>query len=326
MGTMIGDALCRAGERVTIIDRPHRINQILSMGGLVVIDPQGNEHTSMPAALATGTMQAGIQDVVVLATKSQDLPHAAPGVPALVDENSSVLSIQNGIPWWYFHLINHELRGTRLKSVDPDGTLERNIDSSRVVGCIAYPAAELNPDGKVRHVEGNRFPLGEIDGKPRERTGRLVQMFVDAGFKSRILEDVRSEIWLKAWGALSINPISAITGATMADICTFGPTRELTARMMQEAQAIAESLGATFRHTIERRIEGARAVGHHKTSMLQDAEAGRPLELNALMGAVLEMADLVGQDAPAIRNVYACAALLNEGLVSAREADADPAP
>jgi 2-dehydropantoate 2-reductase len=316
MGSMIGNALCRTGIEITLIDRPQRLNQITSMGGLVVIDPEGHECRSNPTLLTSQPVNAGAHDVVILAAKSQDLAKIAPMVPDLSDESSCVVTIQNGIPWWYFVNIDHELRGTRLRSLDPDGSLEQHIDSSQIIGCIAYPAAELMGDGRVQHVEGNRFPVGEIDDQPRDRTQRLMQMFVDAGFKSRVLGDVRSEIWLKAWGALSINPLSAITHATMAEICSFEPTRQLVATMMLEAQAIAERLGATFRHTIERRIEGARAVGHHKTSMLQDLENGRPMELDALMLAVLEMAELVRIDAPAIRNVYACAALINESLLS----------
>ena len=174
----------------------------------------------------------------------------------------------------------------------------------------------MEPDGRVRHVEGWNFPVGELDGSVRERTLVVSGLFKDAGFKSRIIDDIRSEIWLKAWGALSINPVSALTGATIEDICTFTETRELIAQMMREAQEVAEAFGATFRHTIEKRIEGARAVGPHKTSMLQDVENGRPLELDGLMLAVLELAKLAGKEVPTIRNIYACAALLNEKILS----------
>ena len=184
------------------------------------------------------------------------------------------------------------------------------------MGCVAYPAAITEQDGRVRHVEGRNFPVGELDGSVRERTRLVSGLFEDAGFKSRIIDDIRSEIWLKAWGALSINPVSALTGATMEDICTFTETRELIAQMMREAQEVAEAFGAKFRHTIEKRIAGAQAVGAHKTSMLQDVENGRSLELDGLMLAVLELADLAGKEVPSIRNIYACAALLNENLCS----------
>jgi 2-dehydropantoate 2-reductase len=172
------------------------------------------------------------------------------------------------------------------------------------------------PDGRVRHVEGFGFPVGELDGSIRERTRVLAGLFEDAGFKSRIIDDIRSEIWLKAWGAISINPISALTRATMVDICTFADTRELIVQMMREVQEVAEALGAKFRHTIERRVDGASAVGAHKTSMLQDVESGRALELDALMLAVLQLADLVGIEIPTVKNIYACTALLNKNLLS----------
>lgn len=314
IGSLIGDALCRAGNHVTLIDRRPRIAQISALGGLVVVGPEEQVYSSHPAMLTANVEEAGPHDVIFLATKSQELPGIAGSLEPLVGPDSCFVTVQNGIPWWYFHRLDHELGNRRLVAVDPDGQLERTIDASRVIGCIAYPAAILRPDGSVKHVEGHRFPVGELDGEERERTRRLMQLFVDAGFKSRVLSDIRSEIWLKAWGSLSINPISALSRATMADICSFGPTRALVADMMREAQEIAESLGATFRHTIERRIEGACAVGQHKTSMLQDVEANRPLELDALMLAVLELADLTGHEANAIRTVYACAALLNEQL------------
>ena len=316
IGTLIGAAFCSAGYRVTFIDRRDRIDQISTMGGLVVIDPEGEAHCSAPDLLTTNTEEAGQHDVIFLATKSQDLPKIAESISYLTGLDSYIVTVQNGIPWWYFHGLNHDLMGKRLTSLDPDGVLETHIDSSRIIGCIAYPAAILRPDGTVKHVEGHRFPIGELDGQERERTRNLAKLFEDAGFGSRILSDVRSEIWLKAWGALSINPISALSRATMVDICSFEPTRSLVAEMMREAQEIAESLGASFRHTIDRRIEGARAVGKHKTSMLQDVESKRPMELDALMLAVLELAELTGHKANAIRTVYACTALLSEHIAA----------
>jgi 2-dehydropantoate 2-reductase len=177
----------------------------------------------------------------------------------------------------------------------------------------------MEADGRVRHVEGHKFPVGELDGSTRDRTKRVAALFEEAGFRSRVIEDIRSEIWLKAWGALSINPISALTGATMEAICTYPYTRELVASMMSEAQDVGEAYGAKFRHTIERRIEGARAVGPHKTSMLQDVEAGRPLELDALMLAVIELGRLAGKETPTIQHIYSCAALLNERIQSTLE-------
>jgi 2-dehydropantoate 2-reductase len=177
----------------------------------------------------------------------------------------------------------------------------------------------MESNGRVCHIEGFRLPVGELDGSIRERTRLLAGLFEDAGFKSSIINDIRSEIWLKAWGAISINPISALTRATMVDICSFPGTRDLIAQMMREVQEVAESFGVTFRHTITERINGARAVGPHRTSMLQDVENGRALELNASMLAVIQLADLVGKEIPTVRNIYACTALLNQGLLSMPE-------
>lgn len=241
------------------------------------------------------------------------------GISELTDSSSTIVTIQNGIPWWYLQGLQSEFGTSRIPCLDPDGQLQQLIDSSHIVGCVAYPAAMMEASGRVRHVEGYRFPVGELDGSIRDRTQRLAALFEDAGFKSRIIDDIRSEIWLKAWGAIPINSISALTRTTMADICLFADTRELIEQMMREVQGIAEAFGAKFRHTIEKRIDGAKAVGTHKTSMLQDVESGRALELDALMLAVLELADLAGKEAPTVRNIYACTALLNKSLLSMQE-------
>ena len=244
------------------------------------------------------------------------MPAVARQLSELTDTNSTIVTIQNGIPWWYLQGLKLDIGTSRIQCLDPDGLLEQFIDSSQIVGCVAYPAATMDAAGRVQHVEGYRFPVGELDGSVRERTQVLAELFAEAGFKSRVIDDIRSEIWLKAWGAVSINPISALTRATMVDICTFPDTRILVEQIMREVQELAEALGATFRHTIEKRINGAQAVGAHKTSMLQDVENGRALELDALMLAVLQLADLAGVEVPTVRNIYACTALLNEGLLS----------
>ena len=314
MGTLLGHGFCRAGHEVAMLDRPNRIAQIASTGSLVVVSPAGQESACTPALATTNFAEAGAQDVVFLATKSQDLPTVAGQVAALSDTGTVIVTIQNGIPWWYLHGLETNLETSRIPCLDPDGLLERSIDFGKLIGCVAYPAATMDPDGRVHHVEGDRFPVGELDGATRDRTLRLVTLFEDAGFKSRAIDDIRSELWLKAWGAVSINPVSALTRATMAEICDFDGTRELIEEMMREMQQVAEALGAKFRHTIDRRVAGARAVGAHKTSMLQDVEQGRPLELDAIMLAVLELADMAGIEVPTIRNIYACVALLNEQL------------
>jgi 2-dehydropantoate 2-reductase len=312
MGGLLGARLLGAGADMTFVDLGARAAQ-LRRDGLTLVAPDGRTLTYRELRVvesAAGGTDGEPQDVVILAVKAYDLPAVAEQVAAWCGPETVILTLQNGIPWWYFHGMHGPHEGHRLKSVDPDGTIDRYVDPARVIACIPYPAAEVLPDGSVRHVEGTRLPVGELDGSATERVGRVAALLESAGFKSRILDDVRSETWLKAWGNLSFNPISALTGATLADICRYGPTRELAASMMAEAQQVAEALGARFRVGIEQRIKGAESVGAHKTSMLQDLEAGRRLETDALVGAVIEIAELVGVSVPSIRAVHAAVMLL----------------
>jgi 2-dehydropantoate 2-reductase len=223
-----------------------------------------------------------------------------------------VTTLQNGIPWWYFQRHGGPFDGTRLRSVDPTGVLSETIEADRIIGCVAYPAATVAAPGVIRHVEGNRFPVGELDGAETERANEVVAAFTRAGFKSRVITDIRDELWLKAWGSVSFNPISALSHATMAGICRSPETRALAAVLMQEAQSIASKLGITFRHTIEERLLGAEKVGEHKTSMLQDWEAKSQLEVEALVGVVLEMGRLTGTATPGIEAIYALTKLLDQ--------------
>ena len=218
--------------------------------------------------------------------------------------------MQNGIPWWYFQRQGGTHEGYRIKAVDPDGLIADTIEPERIIGCIAYPAAEISAPGVVRHIEGTRFPVGELDGAETDRIRLVSDMFTRAGFKSPILSDIRSEIWLKAWGNLTFNPISALTHSTLVDICQYPLTRELAATMMTEAQSIAHKLGISFRVPLEKRIAGAEKVGKHKTSMLQDVEAGKALEADALLGAVVELGELTHTPTPCMSAVYACVKLL----------------
>ena len=320
MGTLMGHGFCRAGYEVTMLDLDERVSRLKETGTLSVVATDGGVSTAEPVLVTTDGDSAGAQDIIILACKAQDLPVAALNLPALANEDSAIVTIQNGIPWWYLNGLEGELGQARIECLDPGRQLEDHIDPGQIIGCVAYPAATLDAEGRSVHVEGFRFPVGELDGETRHRTQRLVRALEEAGFKSRVIDDIRSELWLKAWGALSINPISALTRATMEDICSFPATRDLVAIMMREAKDVAEALGAHFRHTIEKRIEGARNVGAHKTSMLQDVEAGLPLELDALMLAVLELAELTGKPVPTIRDVYACTALLNRNLELAHTA------
>ncbi|MCZ6744718.1 MAG: 2-dehydropantoate 2-reductase, partial [Alphaproteobacteria bacterium] len=203
-----------------------------------------------------------------LATKAHYLESVARDVPALLGPDTPIVTVQNGIPWWYFHRHGGAFDGRRLESLDPTGVLGKYIDGDRIIGCVVYPAAAVTEPGVIHHVEGDRFPIGELDGSETDRAKRLLDALVNAGFRSRIIDDIRAEIWLKAWGNLSFNPISALTHATLVEICQFRDTRKLAAEMMAEAQVIANKLGIQFRHTIEKRIAGAESVGAHKTSML----------------------------------------------------------
>ncbi len=311
IGGLMAAKFALAGEQVTVIDQGAHLAAIRKRG-LKLLWEDGTEAVADIVKATDKPAEAGPQDLVVLALKAHYLDQVAREIPALMAPETMIVTVQNGIPWWYFHKHGGPHDGHRLKSLDPSGVLTKNIDGARIIGCVVYPAADVPEPGVIHHVEGDRFPIGELDGSESERVQRLYDALVKAGFRSRILPDIRSEIWLKAWGNLSFNPISALTHATLVEICQFPDTRELAATMMRESQAIAEKLGITFRHTIEKRIEGAESVGAHKTSMLQDVELGRSLEVEALMGAVLELGRLTEIPAPSISAVYACVKLLNK--------------
>jgi 2-dehydropantoate 2-reductase len=274
----------------------------------------GGEFVGHPAKATDRIAEAGTQDLVILALKAHQVAAAAASVRSLFGPDTIVVPMQNGIPWWYFHKYAGPYQGTRIEAVDPGGVIAANIEVDRVIGCVVYPAAELIAPGVVRHIEGNRFSVGELDGAETPRVKMISELFRKAGFKAPVLDDVRSEIWLKLWGNLCFNPISALTHATLQDICRFPPTRDLAARMMAEAQAIGEKLGTRFRVPLEKRIAGAEGVGKHKTSMLQDVEHGRALELDALIGAVVELGRLTQTPTPHIDAVHACANLLAKML------------
>jgi len=305
----MGAKLALAGSEVTLIARGPHLAAIRAHG-LKLIMADGTELIATNAQATDDISAAGTHDVVILALKAHQIAAVAANLPTLFGPDTSVVTVQNGIPWWYFQKHGGEFDGHRLASLDPDGTLERYIPPDRIIGSIAYPATDKPEPGVIQHVEGNRFPLAELDGSTTDRVTRLAAVFTEAGFKSKVTTDIRSQIWLKAWGNLSFNPISALTGATLVKICQFPETRALATAMMHEAQEIAEKLGVTFRHTIEQRVAGAEKVGEHKTSMLQDVEAGRSLELDALVGVVAELGRLTSIPTPSIDAVYACVKLM----------------
>jgi len=316
IGGYLGARLALAGEEVTLIARGAHL-QAIRERGLTLRSGDGAAEVATPA-LATDDMAAsGTHDVVIVAVKAHSLPALAPAMRALYGPETIVVPAQNGIPWWYFHRHGGPYEGRRIEAVDPDGAIEANIEVERVIGCVVYPAAELAGPGAVRHIEGNRFTLGELDGAKSERVQRLSRALSAAGLKAPASVRIRSEIWIKLWGNLAFNPISALTRATLVDICRYPPTRELARAMMIEAQAIAEQLGIEFGITVERRIAGAEQVGAHKTSMLQDIEAGRVTEIDALVGAVAELGRLVGIPTPHIDAIYASVKLLERVVARA---------
>lgn len=313
IGGLLAAKFALAGEDVTVIDQGAHLAAI-QKNGLKLEWHDGKVQTAKMKAV-NKPAEAGKQDIVVLAVKAHFLDQVVRGIDSLLGPDTIVLTVQNGLPWWYFQRLGGEYDNHRLESLDPSGVLTKNIDPRRIVGCVVYPAAAATAPGVIHHVEGDRFPIGELDGKVTERVKELHDVFIKAGLKSLVLPDIRSEIWLKAWGNLSFNPISALTHATLVDICQFAETRALAATMMKEAQDIAQKLGVTFRVSIDKRIAGAEAVGAHKTSMLQDVEAGRSLETEALIGSILEMAKLTNTAAPAIEAVYALVKLLNRVML-----------
>jgi len=313
IGGLMGARFALAGQEVTLIDLGAHLAAI-RRDGLKLIGPEGEEEVARELQATDDMAEAGSQDLVVIAVKAHQIGALAPAMRALFGNDTAVLTVQNGIPWWYFHKHGGKFDGHRIEAVDPDGEIEANIEVERIVGCVVYPAGEVVAPGVIRHVEGNRFPVGELDGSESARVAAIAELFNGSGFKSYVLDNIRSEIWLKLWGNLSFNPISALSHATMVDICRLGLTRDLAANMMIEAQNIAHKLGIEFRHTIERRLEGAEKVGKHKTSMLQDVEAGRVLEVGALVGAVVELARLTDTPTPHIDAVYALVTLLNQTM------------
>jgi 2-dehydropantoate 2-reductase len=313
IGGLLGVKLALAGEDVTLIARGKHLEAIQE-NGLRVTYQDGSSEVARDVRATSDMRSCGPQDLVILGLKAHQISPVVDDIRTLFGPDTMVLTTQNGLPWWYFQRQGGAYDGYRIETLDPDGRLTDGIEARRIIGCIAYPAATITRPGVIRHIEGTRFPVGELDGSESERVQRVSETLINAGFKSPVLTDIRSEIWLKAWGNLSFNPISALCHATLVDICQFAPTRELAANMMIEAQTIAEKLGVTFRVPLEKRIAGAEKVGKHKTSMLQDVEAGRALETEALIGAVLEMGRLTGTPTPYIGAIYAAVKLLGRTI------------
>lgn len=305
--------LAQAGFTVSVVARGPNLAAI-RLAGLRLIDREGREVVARPALASDDSAELGVQDVLVLAVKAHQIAPLLPSLPPLLGRDTVVVPMQNGIPWWYFQRHGGPEEGRVVRAVDPGGLIAATIDSSRIIGCVVYPACEIVAPGIIRHVEGEWFPLGEIDGSRTARVRDLSEAFGRAGLKAPVLDDIRGEIWLKLWGNLVFNPVSALTQATLDRICGNPLGHELAVSMMKEAEAVASSLGIRLRLPLERRIAGAAKVGAHKTSMLQDIESGRQTEVEALVGSVIELARLTGTPVPHIEAVYACTRLLEQTL------------
>ncbi len=302
IGGYMGALLSLSGIDVTLVARgPHL--QAMKKNGLKIIS-DGQEITAYPHC-TDDPAEAGPQDYVIITLKAPSVSKVLDAMQPLLGERTSVVTTANGIPWWYFYGLKGPWENHRLKTVDPDNRQWNGIGPGRVIGCVVYPACEISEPGVIKHMEGNRFALGEPDGEKSERCMQLSKALIGAGFKSPVRSELRNEIWVKLWGNLCFNPISVLTHATLDVIATEPGTRALAKSMMLEAQAIGEQLGVRFSVGVEKRIDGAAAVGAHKTSMLQDLEAGRTMEIDALLAVVKELGQLVGVATPVIDLVLA---------------------
>ena len=314
IGGMLAVRLADSGAKVSVVARGTQLAAIRA-SGLTLIEADGSRRQATMAA-DRDISTLGPQDAIILAVKAHQLADACEGVAHALAPEGFVVTAQNGVPWWYFEKLASAFAGRRVESVDPGGRIAAALPIDRVIGAVVYPAAEIERPGVIRHIEGLRFSLGEIDGVASTRASRLSEALRAAGFKAPVIADIRSEIWTKLWGNLAFNPISALTRATLAQICANEDTRLLAANMMREAQAVAEKLGVRFRIPLEKRLQGAAEVGEHKTSMLQDLEAGRAMEVDALVAAVAEIGRWTNTPTPHIDAVLACVRLLGQAPTS----------
>jgi 2-dehydropantoate 2-reductase len=301
-GLMAAKLALRGEAEVTVIARgPHLA--AMQADGLRLVS-EGQEVVARPRCVASAE-EAGPQDYVVVTLKAHSLPGAAQQMQPLLGPDTAVVSAVNGVPWWYFHGVGGEHDGRIVESVDPGGVVTRLLPPARAIGCIVYPAAEVTAPGIIEHTYGDRFSLGEPDGSRSARAQRLSEALIAAGFKAPVRPRIRDELWVKLWGNLAFNPISALTTATLDVLINDDEQRGVARAMMLEGQHVAEAFGIRFAIDVDKRIAGAAEVGAHKTSMLQDLERGRPMEVEALLGAVVELADLVGEPAATCRTVLA---------------------
>ncbi len=302
IGGYMGAKLAKAGADVSLVARGAHLAAMRDKG-LTLIEE--GERFTVPVTASEDPAELGPQDYVIITLKAHSVPPVVDRMQPLIGEGTTIVSGVNGVPWWYFHGLEGPLAQTHLESVDPGGAQWRGFGPDRVLGCVVYPAAEVIEPGTIRHIEGNRFSLGEPSGEKSERAMRLSQALNSVGLKAPVRPRIRDEIWVKLWGNLSFNPISALTHATLDVLCTDTGTRAVARAMMVEAQEIAEKLGVKFPIAVDKRIDGGAAVGAHRTSMLQDLDAGRPMEIDALVSAVQELGQLTQTPTPTIDTVLA---------------------
>jgi 2-dehydropantoate 2-reductase len=295
IGGYLGAKLALAGEDVTLVARgPHF--EATKRDGLRLIE-DGIETVVRPAIVSDGR-DAGQPDYLVLAVKAHSVAPALDSITPMLGPNTAVVTAQNGVPWWYFYGVDGPLRDRRLESLDPGGRIWDAIGPERVIGCVVYPACEIVAPGVIRHIEDNRFSLGEPDGSRSDRASAFAKALIGAGLRAPLRSRIRGEIWVKLWGNVALNPLTALTRATLAEVCLTPATRAFARNVMLEVEAVASALGETMAVNLDARLNGARDVGEHKTSMLQDLELGRPLEIDPLTGAVVELARLTNVATP----------------------------
>jgi 2-dehydropantoate 2-reductase len=302
IGGLLGAKLVQVGADVTFIARGPHLDAMRQHGLTLISD---GVRVNLRVRCASEAENVEPQDFIFVTLKAHSLPAAAPRIASLLGPNTALVMGVNGVPYWYFHGLDCQWRDRTIERVDPGGILWRMLPPARVIGCVVYPAAEVVEPGVIEHSYGDRFSLGEPDGSKSERVQSLAKQLIAAGLKAPIRPRIRDELWIKLWGNLCLNPLSALTTSTLDRLAGQPDLRDVSRTMMREAQIVAESLGVKFAVDIERRIDGALEVGAHKTSMLQDLERGRPMEIDALLGAVVELGNLTGNEMPMCRAILA---------------------
>ncbi|PHQ70965.1 MAG: 2-dehydropantoate 2-reductase [Sneathiella sp.] len=302
IGGYVGAMLARQGDaEISLIARGPHLAAIRENG--LTLETEGQTFVQKNVTATDNPAELGVQDFVIIALKAHSVPAVISTIQPLLGPHTAIVTAQNGVPWWYFYGVEGIHKNKRIKAADPEGVIWDGIGPERAIGCVVYPAAEVTKPGVITHRAGDRFPVGEPSGERTDRVASLSRLLISAGLKAPVRTKIRNDIWVKLWGNLSFNPISAITNATLDKICDDPETRTLIRTMMLEAQVVGEALGVNFPIDVDKRIEGAAGVGAHKTSMLVDLESGRPMEIDAIVTSVQELGLITGCKTPAIDTV-----------------------